>query len=96
MGLFNFLFNHETRGDSSQDIDTTPVVNCDGTPTMEGSIIDVEGKPLGVCTDDSMVSSSIDDTIISSMDDSMDLMSNDFDDSFSSFDDDTSSSFDDF
>ena len=87
MGLFNFLFNHEMGGDSSPAIDKTPAVNCNGTPMMPSSNIDIEGKPYGVCTDDSMVSSS--------MDDSMELMSNDFDDSFSSFEDDTSSSFDD-
>jgi hypothetical protein len=87
MGLFNFLFNHETGGDSSPAVDTTPAVNCDGTPMIPGSNIDIEGNPYGVCDDDSLHSSS--------MDDSMDKMSNDFDDSFSSFDDDTSSSFDD-
>jgi hypothetical protein len=95
MGLFNFLFNHETGGDSSPDIDTKPAANCDGTPMMPGSNIDIEGNPYGVCSDATMISS-MDDTMLSSaMDDSMDMMSNDFDDSFSSFDDDTSSSFDD-
>ena len=46
MDLFNFLFNHETRRDSSLDIDTTPAVNCDGTQMIQRSNIDVKGQSL--------------------------------------------------
>jgi hypothetical protein len=82
MGLFNFLFNTETVAESTTDFDTTPAVNCDGTPMIPGSFIDAEGKPFGVC-DDHTFDTSIDDTL-----------NHGFDDSFSSFDD-SSSSFDD-
>lgn len=87
MGLFNFLFNTDTGVESSTDIDSfaAPMVNCDGTPMIPGSSIDIDGKPFGVCGDDELHTS---------MSDGTDLMGNNFDDSFSSFDD-SSSSFDD-
>jgi hypothetical protein len=85
MGLFNFLFNTDTGVESSTNIDTTHAVNCDGTPMIPDSFIDVEGKPFGVCGDDELHNS---------ISDSTDLMSNSFDESFSGFDD-SSSSFDD-
>jgi len=84
MGLFNFLFNTDMGVSTSTDI-VTPAINCDGTPMISGSSIDVEGKPFGVCGDDELHNS---------ISDSTDLMSNNFDESFSGFDD-SSSSFDD-
>ena len=97
MGLFNFLFHTDLGVESATVIDTAPAVNCDGTPMIADSGIDIEGKPFGVC-DDHTFDTSIDGTLNHGFDDSLssvDDTSSSFDDSFSSFDD-SSSSFDDF
>lgn len=81
MGLFSWLF--ESSAESLTSDDSAPSVNCDGTPMIPGSGIDVEGKVYGDMGD-SMSSSSLDssfDSLGSSMDSGID-------DSFSSMNDD--------
>jgi hypothetical protein len=86
MGLFNWLFGR------SDEPETGPIVNCDGTPMMPGTngTVDVEGKPFGVCDND--MSQSEDMLSNNWMSDELDSSS-----SFDSFDDsfDSGSSFDD-
>ncbi|WP_394175555.1 hypothetical protein [Thalassotalea litorea] len=98
MGLFNWLFGSDdttsTLHSSSSNTSTTAIVNCDGTPMIPDSMIDVEGKAYGQCSNDINTTSSIGiDTCTSSFDDS--FSSSSIDDSFSSFDSSIGSSFSD-
>jgi hypothetical protein len=83
MGLFSWLFESSTEIIESDDI--TPSVNCDGTPMISGTTIDVEGKFYGHCEMDDSITSSCFDSSSDSFDSTMDSS---FDDSFSSMNDD--------
>lgn len=56
MRLLNWLFGSDdttsTVHSSSSNTSSTPIVNCDGTPMIPDSMIDVEGKVYGQCSND--------------------------------------------
>ncbi len=91
MGLFSWFFGSDNVQTST---DNTPSVNCDGTPMVQGTYIDVEGKVYGQCDTEDACSTDLFDSDIIGIDDSISSCSFDdtfsscsFDDSFSSFDD---------
>ncbi|KGJ92079.1 hypothetical protein [Thalassotalea sp. ND16A] len=86
MGLFNWLFN--SGSSTSTQSSSGPSVNCDGTPMIENSMIDVTGKIYGDCGITDTCSNDMFDTS-SSFDcfSSTDDIFSSIDDSFTSFDD---------
>lgn len=83
MGLFSWIFeSSENEVESTED---TPSTNCDGTPMISDTHIDIEGKMFGQCSledisTDEMFSITTTDMFDSPFDSG-------FDDSFSSMDD---------
>lgn len=47
---------------------TTPAVNVDGTPMINGTYVDAQGKPFGVTNDDSTSHSIQDDLSLNTID----------------------------
>jgi hypothetical protein len=90
MGLFSWIFESSINEDDSAV--NAPSTNCDGTPMVSDTHIDIEGKMFGQCSledisTDDMFSSTTTDMFDSPFDTGADDSFSSVDDSFTSLHD---------